>query len=100
MTGRTSLLWIETVMPEENGQLLVFFRDGGVKKCAIRALVGDDRRFSAILNCKELFDAVKVSVGEYEISWGENLTVADYRLYDSGEQYDFKSDDFKRFAEC
>lgn len=89
---------IEDVIPKENGELLVFFRDGSVKRCDMGELTGDDRRFSAIRNRWELFGAVRVAVGGYELSWGENLTVADFVLYDRGKEYDFKLDDFERFA--
>lgn len=89
---------IEDVTPIEDGWLLVFFRDGCVKRCDVRALTEGDRRFMAILNQKALFDAVKVSVGGYEISWGENLTIADFRLYDGGMQSGFTLGDFEHFA--
>lgn len=89
---------IEDVIPTENGQLMVFFRDCSVKKCDIGELTGNDRRFSAILSRRELFESVKVAVGGYEISWGENLTIADYTLYDGGREYGFKRDDFERFV--
>ncbi|HBA49567.1 MAG TPA: hypothetical protein DCZ91_17585 [Lachnospiraceae bacterium] len=90
---------IEDVLPRENGQLLVFFRDDSVRRCDIGALTGGDRRFRAILDRKELFHSVKVSVGGYEVSWGENLTISDFALYDSGKKDCFQADDFVQFAE-
>ena len=102
-----SMLWVrqrviapdrQNLIPKEKGELLVFFRDGSVKRCDMGELTGDDRRFSAIRNRWELFGAVRVAVGGYELSWGENLTVADFVLYDRGKEYNFKLDDFERFA--
>lgn len=89
---------IMDVIPEKNGCLLTFFQDGSVKKCNIPSLTQDDPRFSPILKRRELFEAVKVSVGGYEISWGENLTIPDFVLYDNGSASSLKTEDFTCFA--
>lgn len=89
---------IMDVIPGKSGCLLAFFQDGSVKRCNISSLTQDNPRFLPILKRRELFEAVKVSVGGYEISWGENLTIPDFALYDSGEASSLRLEDFTWFA--
>lgn len=89
---------IADAIPETDGHLLVFFQDRSVKKCHIPALTHDNPRFLPILKRRELFEKVHVSVGGYEISWGENLTIPDYVLYDNGDATSLESEDFALFA--
>lgn len=73
---------VEDVAPLSGGEVLVSFRDGSVKKCMVPALVGEDREFAPILKDEALFRTVSVQAGGYGICWGENLCIADKRLYD------------------
>ena len=86
---------VEDVVPLAHQTLLVFFRDGLVKKCEVPPL-------DALLPiCKndELFRTVTVQTGGYGICWGESLTVADNALYENGQTVPLTLDDFRCFVE-
>lgn len=88
---------IEDVVPLAERQLLVFFRDGLVKKCDIRALVKAKPAFAPILNSDKLFRSVGVQMGGYGICWGEQLTMSDDDLYRHGVDVPLSMDDFRSF---
>lgn len=75
---------VEEVVPLRENQLLVFFRDGSVKKCDIWELAGKDIRFKPILNHETLFCTVEIQTGGYGVCWGENLLLTYPVLYESG----------------
>lgn len=88
---------VEDVIPLENGQLLIFFQNGEVKKCDMYKLLAHERRFQPVLKNTQLFCSVGMQPGGYGISWGEGLDVADRQLYDSGGSISLKMEDFIRF---
>jgi hypothetical protein len=89
---------VEDVVPLEDARLLVFFRDGNVRKCNMKLMLACDRRFSAILNNEALFRKVGVQTGGYGICWGENLYISDEKLYSSGRSVPLSLRDFKSFV--
>ena len=56
---------VEDVVPLENAKLLVFFRDGTVKKCDAKTLLGE--KYQGIWNNPNTFCKVSVQVGGYGI---------------------------------
>lgn len=64
---------VEEVVPLENATLLVFFRNGEVKKCAVQKAAPRNEAFRPVLNREELFCQVGVQVGGYGICWGKIL---------------------------
>ncbi len=90
---------VDDVVPLSEMHLLVFFRDGITRKCDMRQIIGDDIRFTPVLNSTELFKTVSVQTGGYGISWGENLGIDGNTLYISGETVPLSMTDFNSFVE-
>lgn len=90
---------VEDVVPLAKNQLLVFFRDGSVKKCDIESLQAGDKAFSPIRKDEKLFRGVNIQPGGYGVCWGENLNIADDALYDHGKDVPLSLEDFRQFVE-
>lgn len=88
---------VQDVIPLADRRLLVFFRDGKVNRCDLVELVGSMAAFQPVIYNEEIFNTVSVSAGGYGIQWGEQLTISDSRLYDSGVEVGISLDDFKSF---
>lgn len=88
---------VEEVIPLENAALLVFFRNGEVRKCAVRKAVKKNVSLCSILDREELFCQVGVQVGGYGICWGEKLAVSDEVLYRTGQKIGLEFADFVSF---
>lgn len=88
---------VEDVLPIADNHLLVFFRDGIVKKCNIASLAKGNVALSPILRSNELFKGVAVQTDGYGISWGERMTISNSELYDNGENVPLSLDDFISF---
>ena len=86
---------VEDVVPLTEHRLLVFFRDGLVKKCSVPPL----KALQPVLNNDLLFRAVAVQTGGYGVCWGEDLTLADSALYEEGETVPLSPADFRSFVE-
>lgn len=91
---------IEDVIPLKDAKLLVFFRNGEIKKYDMQREVKENSRFAPIINNPQLFCGVGVQVGGYGVSWGENLDVADNILYDGGVSVPLSVEDFLNFVSC
>ncbi len=89
---------IEDVVPLRDKQLLVFFRNGKLKKVDVRAIVCDNARFSPIIQEQRLFDNVGIQVGGYGVSWGEQLCIADEVLYRHGIEVPLSLEDFRSYV--
>lgn len=89
---------IEDVVPLKNGYLLVFFRDGKLKKVDIKMIGEQDLHLSAIMKQNILFSSVMIQPGGYGVYWSERTTIADYVLYDLGEDIPLNLDDFRSFV--
>lgn len=87
---------VEDVIPLENGNLLVFFRDGKVKKCDANKLLAE--RYQGIVKNSEIFRGVSVQVGGYGVEWGETCSISDEMLYTSGIDVPLTIDDFGSFV--
>lgn len=88
---------IEDVIPLENNGLLVFFRNGDVKRCNIDEMRKEDRFFKPILSSKSIFQRVSIQTGGYGVSWGENAAIADADLYEAGTPVPLSMNDFISF---
>lgn len=87
---------VEDVIPLKNGMLIVFFRDGSVKKCDAKELLG--QRYQGIWNNAELFQKVSIQVGGYGVVWGENCFISDEKLYTSGIDIPLEMEDFESYV--
>jgi len=90
---------IEDVVPLSEKQLLVFFRDGLIKKCNLRPILEKSATFARLIKSDDLFRTVSVQTGGFGVCWGENLNLADNVLYSCGEVIPLSSDDFRSFVE-
>ena len=89
---------VEDVVPLENNCLLVFFRDGTVRKCDLTAYLEKRTQFMILLRRPEYFDQVEIQPGGYGVKWDDIQTISDEILYKMGKQVPLSPDDFKRFA--
>jgi hypothetical protein len=89
---------IEDVVPLENYHLLVFFRDGKVKKCSLRERFQSDRAFRVLLRNEDLFYPVQMQTGGYGVAWDTNMTISDAELYEIGQYIPLSAGDFWNFA--
>lgn len=88
---------IEDVIPLAEAKLLVFFRDGTLKKCDIAELVGDQVCFSPIFRSPELFKTVSVQTGGYGVEWSETMVIDNEKLDQSGVEVPLTREDFISF---
>ncbi|MBS6764515.1 MAG: DUF2442 domain-containing protein [Clostridium sp.] len=89
---------IEDVVPLEGSKLLVFFRNGNVRKCNMKRLLSYNARFASIMKNDELFKKVCIQTGGYGVCWGEHLSVSDKKLYETGESIPLSINDFRSFV--
>ena len=89
---------IEDVVPLPNYHLLVFFREGTIRKCDLRKYFEKTPRFSILLKRPDYFRSVRIQTGGYGIQWDENLSIPDSALYKMGIRLPLTSDDFRAFA--
>lgn len=90
---------VEDVVPLSNNKLLVFFRDGKVCKCDVEQISENHFTFQPVLNNINIFNSVEVLPGGYGVCWGQNITIADKRLYEKGKPIDLSIDDFKSYVQ-
>lgn len=90
---------IEDVLPLDDFELLVFFRDGIVKKCELKMYFEKNKAFRTILDKPELFAYVYMLTGGYGVAWDVNITIPDSILSQIGEKVPLKMSDFTRFVE-
>ncbi len=89
---------IEDVVPLHNNSLLVFFRDGTIRKCELNEYFLKMQRFSILLKRSDYFARVQIQTGGYGIQWDDNLSITDSILYHMGERVSLTADDFRAFA--
>ena len=84
--------------PLENHCLLVFFRDGAVKKCDFQKYFERTRAFQILLKNPDYFQHVQIQTGGYGVAWDVNMTVSDTMLYRIGKSVPLTMEDFRNFA--
>ena len=89
---------IEDVVPLEDNCLLVFFRDGMVRKCDLTAHFRERKQFSILLDRPEFFGQVQIQTGGYGLQWDDRQTISDSALRKMGKLVPLSPDDFRRFA--
>lgn len=89
---------VEDVVPLQNNCLLVFFRDGMVRKCDLTEYFETTPRFSVLAKRPDFFRYVRIQTGGYGVQWDENLSISDAVLYKTGMRVPLSADDFRAFA--
>ena len=89
---------IEDIVPLEDFNLLVFFRNGKVKKCNLKNHFRQYRNFNVLLKDPDLFNRVRIQVGGYSVTWDESLNISDLVLYETGRPIPLSASDFASFA--
>lgn len=88
---------VEDAVPLDGNQLLVFFRDGAVKKCDAEAMTAEFPGFASIMNNNALFQGVRIQTDGYGVMWGDHLTISDDDLYAKGVHVPVSMNDFLSF---
>lgn len=88
---------IEDVIPLEDYCLLVFFRNGLVKKCDLKEHFRENKQFQILLSREVYFYSVKLQPGGYGVEWDVNLSVSDELLYRTGKEVPLSMSDFRNF---
>lgn len=89
---------VEDVLPLDAFGLLVFFRDGTVKRCDLRTYFEERIPFHILLKRPDYFAYVQIQPGGYGVSWDVNLMISDSVLYSMGEPLPLTAADFRNFA--
>lgn len=88
---------VEDVIPLKYNGLLVFFRNGEVKRCDIDKMKKEDRFFKPILSSEAIFQRAAIQTGGYGVAWGENAVISDSDLYEKGIEIPLSLEDFISF---
>ncbi len=88
---------VEDIVPLDDYNLLIFFRDGKIRKCDLSHYFETHSQFRILLTKPDLFSHVQMLTGGYGISWDVNLTISDSVLYKMGKAVPLTADDFKMF---
>ena len=91
-------LKIANVIPLKDMNLLVFFKNGVIKKFDVKPIIKDYPEFKALKE-PALFQMVKVEPGGYGISWNEELDCSEGELWDNGVEIPLSAEDFISFAQ-
>jgi hypothetical protein len=89
---------IEDVVPLADYHLLVFFRDGKVKKCSLREHFQADNTFGVLLHQEDLFYPVQMQTGGHGVAWDTNMVISDAQLYEMGQNVPLSAGDFQNFV--
>lgn len=90
---------VADVLVLQDMQLLVFFRNGEIRKCSVKKYFEKDKKFRALFLYPSLFGEVRVQAGGYGICWNEDMAISDKELYQIGEEIPLSAGDFYRFVE-
>lgn len=89
---------IDEVVPLREGKLLVFFRNGEIKKCDVHEFM-EKANCVSLFSRYETFRTVEILTDGYGVHWGTVLTISNEKLYNIGSPIDLAMDDFKCFVE-
>ena len=92
------LFKIEDVVPLDDFSLLVFFRNGVVKKCDLKKYFEGRRTFDILIRRPEYFKTVQMQTGGYGVAWDVHMTISDLTLYEIGRRVPLTIADFKNFV--
>ncbi len=86
------------VIPEDGGEVYIFFRDGHAGRCDLMPLIGDRREFGRILQERDVFERVRVSPGGNGIEWGSEHCISAEELYEHVTASGLTYDDLMKFV--
>ena len=89
---------IEDVVPLDDFTLLVFFRDGIVKKCSICDYYKERPSFQVLFKNEDYFNAINLQPGGHGVEWDINLSVSAATLYRIGIKVPLTASDFQNFV--
>lgn len=89
---------IEDVLPLDDYCLLVFFRDGLIKKCNLKEYFEKRNEFQILLKKPEYFEHLEMLSGGYGVSWDVNMSITDSVLYRMGTIVPLSASDFRNFV--
>ena len=89
---------LEEVVPLENNCLLVFFRDGKIKKVDLNGYFAERKQFAVLVQRPEYFARAYVQTGGFGVQWDENLAVSYATMSKMGKTIPLTPADFKTFA--
>lgn len=89
---------VEDVLAIDNYCLLVFFRDGTVKKCDLKTFLQNNKRFQILLKKPMYFEKVHVMTGGFGVAWDVNMAIPDVFLYRVGKKVPLTMADFRNFV--
>lgn len=89
---------LEDVLILEDNSLLVFFRDGAVKKCKLEKYFSENNKFKILLKNPEYFEHVQLQTGGYGVAWDINMTISYTELYQMGETIPLSANDFHKYV--
>ncbi len=91
-------LRIEDILPLEDYCLLVFFRNGIIKKCDLKKYFEKTPAFNILLKKPEYFEHVQMQTGGHGVSWDVNMAISDSVLYRIGRKVPLTVADFRNFV--
>ena len=89
---------IEDIVPLDDYSLLVFFRDGTVKKCRIKEHYEHAPSFQVLFRNEDYFYAVNLQPGGHGVEWDVNLSINAATLYRISEKVPLTVSDFRNFV--
>ncbi len=88
---------IANAVPLSDMQLLVFFKNGVIKKFDVKPIIKDFPEFE-VLKEPALFQMVKVEPGGYGVSWNEDLDCSEGEIWKNGVEVPLSVEDFASFT--
>lgn len=89
---------IEDIVPLSGFSLLVFFRDGSVKKCNMMEHGKDVSAFQVLFRSEALFCSANLQPGGHGVEWDVDLSVDAATLYRIGKKVPLTVSDFQSFV--
>ena len=86
------------MIPLNDFALLVFFRDGSVKKCSILDRYKNVPSFQVLFKNEDFFYAINLQPGGHGVEWDVNLNISAATLYRTGTKVPLTVSDFQNFV--
>lgn len=96
---KRNLMKVEDVIPLDKYEILVFFRDGLIRRISLKDLIGNKKEFKEILKNKDIFYRVKVESGGNGIVYSEKATFSAQELYKEGTEVNIDINILKSFIQ-
>ena len=89
---------IEDIVPLDPYALLVFFRDGCVRRCELSDYFAARKQFQILLTRPDLFPTAQIQTGGHGVKWDVHLTISDSQLYEMGTPVPLGLSDFRNYV--